>query len=84
MDKNANSKMNCDECYKIICKICKWEASEKELEDIRSGVLENCPVCGWSPRVSWNMWISVFTSQTISNCYISIKLYHLKLKRMHI
>lgn len=52
MDKDTNLKANCDVCFKIICKICKWEPDEKEVEDIQSGVLTNCPECGWSPRVS--------------------------------
>lgn len=49
-NEDLNSK--CEVCFKITCKLCGWEADKNEVEAIQSGVLENCPECGWSPRVS--------------------------------
>lgn len=50
--QNENLNSNCEVCFKIICKLCGWEADKNEVEAIQSGVLENCPECGWNPRVS--------------------------------
>jgi hypothetical protein len=44
------NKQDCEICYKIICGNCKWEAGEKETEEIQKGNLKNCPTCGWSPN----------------------------------
>lgn len=52
MNKTKLSDTNCEVCFKIICKSCGWEPNKKEVEAIQSGVLTNCPECGWSPRVS--------------------------------
>ncbi len=41
--------VDCDICYKIICRNCKWEANPEETAEISKGNLTNCPICGWSP-----------------------------------
>jgi len=46
---NTPTKENCEICFKIICKSCKWEASEVEIIKIRDGELTSCPICGWKP-----------------------------------
>ena len=40
---------NCDDCYKIICQNCQWEAKPKDILAIQAGFLKECPVCGWVP-----------------------------------
>jgi len=44
-----NNKKDCDICYKIICKQCKWEANDEEVAQIQQGELTTCPICGWKP-----------------------------------
>lgn len=46
------NEKNCETCFKIICRNCKWEACEAEIEQIQKGDLTNCPQCGWSPSVN--------------------------------
>jgi hypothetical protein len=46
---NTQTKQNqedCKDCYKIKCKNCGWEPDEKELANVLSGKLINCPDCG--------------------------------------
>ena len=44
-----NNEETCEICYKIICKQCKWEADERAVAQIQSGVMTACPLCGWKP-----------------------------------
>jgi ribosome-binding protein aMBF1 (putative translation factor) len=39
----------CKDCYRIICKVCQWEATDTEIVQIQEGKLEACPQCGWKP-----------------------------------
>lgn len=47
---NTQENQNCDVCFQIKCKMCGWIANEKETSEVQSGVLKNCPKCGWSPK----------------------------------
>lgn len=47
--KNQLTQENCEECFKIKCKNCGWEASEREVQKVQSGKLKTCPDCGASP-----------------------------------
>lgn len=38
-----------ENCSKIKCKKCSWEANESQVEQIKRGDLKSCPECGWSP-----------------------------------
>lgn len=40
---------DCDICYQITCKKCKWVAGMEEVEKIQKGELTACPMCGWKP-----------------------------------
>lgn len=40
---------NCEECFKIVCRMCKWEPDVKQVEEIQTGTLTACPECGWVP-----------------------------------
>lgn len=42
---------NCEECFRIRCNKCGWEANDKEALLVKKEILIKCPVCGWSPRV---------------------------------
>ncbi|MBI3984924.1 MAG: hypothetical protein HY344_03205 [Candidatus Levybacteria bacterium] len=37
---------DCKVCYKIKCRNCGWEPSEKELSLVLAGKLIKCPDCG--------------------------------------
>lgn len=39
----------CENCYRIICKKCGWQASNEDVLKIQNGELTACPVCGWIP-----------------------------------
>ncbi len=39
----------CNDCFKIICKNCNWEASFLETQSIQKGEMDCCPECGWKP-----------------------------------
>lgn len=40
---------DCTVCYKIICKRCRWEASDDDVVQIQCGEITSCPDCGWKP-----------------------------------
>lgn len=44
--KVKQNKEDCEICYKIKCKNCGWEPNAKELPQVASGKLTNCPDCG--------------------------------------
>jgi hypothetical protein len=46
---NHMKQEECEVCFKIVCRQCKWEPNEKELLLIQQGKLTACPVCGWVP-----------------------------------
>jgi predicted nucleic acid-binding Zn-ribbon protein len=46
---NDNNQSNCEICYKIVCRGCGWEPSEREVLLIQQEELTICPHCGWSP-----------------------------------
>lgn len=36
-------------CKEIVCPICKWKPSSREVAEITSGSLTHCPDCGYNP-----------------------------------
>lgn len=42
-------KETCEECFKIKCGQCGWEAADEDVAQIQAGNLTACPVCGWKP-----------------------------------
>lgn len=44
-----NSLPTGENCSKIKCKKCSWEASENEAQQVTEGKLTCCPRCGWKP-----------------------------------
>ncbi len=49
MNTEKGKKLECNACYRIICKQCGWEATDEEVSRIQKGELAACPVCGWKP-----------------------------------
>jgi hypothetical protein len=43
---------DCAVCYKIICKGCGWEASDRDVSAIQMGKITACPECGWKPELT--------------------------------
>ena len=43
--KTKQIQEDCEICYKIKCKHCGWEPDSKELPEVLSGKLVNCPDC---------------------------------------
>lgn len=48
-DMRIDDEIICNDCFKIICKQCGWEASDTDVKQIQSGIMTACPECGWSP-----------------------------------
>jgi DNA-directed RNA polymerase subunit RPC12/RpoP len=42
-------KIECIDCFKIICRQCGWIADEAAELQIQKGELTTCPMCGWKP-----------------------------------
>jgi len=45
----VNMEETCEECFKIKCGQCGWEATDEDVTKIQCGKLTACPVCGWKP-----------------------------------
>lgn len=40
---------DCDVCYQIVCKSCRWTATSRDVLLIQAGYMRECPDCGWMP-----------------------------------
>lgn len=43
------TKENCEDCLKVRCRRCSWEANNEEVSLIQKEILTSCPKCGWKP-----------------------------------
>jgi DNA-directed RNA polymerase subunit RPC12/RpoP len=45
----SENQINCEICYKIVCRKCGWEPDDMEVSLIQKEELTACPLCGWMP-----------------------------------
>lgn len=43
------NNIDCETCFKIICKKCGWAATDADVLKIQKGEMTACPECGWKP-----------------------------------